>query len=86
MRRQIRRRPSSLPGLVLPLISELEVGIPGQWEHFEQWQVKGLDRLSTRSGETQQRWWMTNGKTFCLMDLLTEMRMVIYDKAVGSYM
>jgi hypothetical protein len=40
VRRQIRRRPSSLPGPALPRISDLEVGIPEQWEPFEQWLAK----------------------------------------------
>jgi hypothetical protein len=56
----------------------------GQWEPFEEWLAKARSWLPP-SGETQDRWWAANGKTFRFMDLPAELRLKVYGKITGPY-
>ncbi|KAF2500934.1 hypothetical protein BU16DRAFT_522016 [Lophium mytilinum] len=76
----------NLAKFVRPL--HLQVKIDGQWMLFMQW----IEELPCQKKEfvgelgyiRQQQWWASNGQRFRLMDLPKELRLCVYEQAMGT--
>jgi hypothetical protein len=81
-KKTIRVRPSSSSSFVSPALTDLEVGAHDEWQSFQDWKKEWICSLPP-TALTQQEWWAANGLAFRLLDLPAELRLAIYEQAIG---
>jgi hypothetical protein len=88
-KKTIRARPGSSSSLLAPSLSDLQVGARDEWQAFQDWEEDWISTLYTpvltQQGwwSRQQDWWAVNGLTFRLLDLPAELRIAVYEQAIG---